>query len=101
MKAHDLFKELGVMAEEALLSDNESLFIGGFAGGSDPMDINVSQCQINISGCSSNTKNCPVNLNCNCPENGSNCGCNTSCGLTNTGTPCVTNIKAEQCSKNL
>ena len=85
MKAHDLFKELGVMAEEALLSDNESLFIGGFAGGGlDPMDT-------------TNSSGCVVNTNCTCPENRSNCGC----GLTNSGTPCVTNIKAEQCSKNL
>lgn len=99
MKAHDLFKELGVMAEEALLSDNESLFIGGFAGGGlDPMDTtNSSGCVVNIDKCTVNSKDCVVNTNCTCPENRSNCGC----GLTNSGTPCVTNIKAEQCSKNL
>lgn len=97
MKAHDLFKELGVMAEEALLSDNESLFIGGFAdSGLDPMDTT------NSSGCVVNTATCHINTNCPCNENKSNCGCNnTTCGLINTGTTCYSNIKAEQCSKNL
>lgn len=78
MTSKDLFKELGVMAEEALLSNNESLFIGGFAeGGLDPQDNNK----------------CVINFNCPCPPNSNQSYC--------PNTDCPQNIRAEYCTRNL
>lgn len=116
MKSNDLFNEFGIIAEKALLSDNESLFIGGFAGGTSPMDYNTaclnSSCSNVETSCGTNTSNCIANCaaNCSCPTNKycMNTTCeldilcekNPSCSLIN-GVTCNQNYIEDKCSKNI